>query len=314
MQDITDEEVELNGPDQVKADALISKLKAWEQNGVIARLEYMQRMATRVRVRRSPRHGEMEGRVQDDATIKELGFGGGLVVLRFTEYKEDRSGVQPFDISFKKMETEDFISLNSDLFEGFDIGEPDTGDSKNPLLDYYDEQNGGKGWGDYKSRAHGTGTYAWAIPDEEAIEAIVKLERPIIEIGAGRGYWADLICKAGGDIIAFDNAVPHSDGANHYHEKNGLFFDVQDGSYEKIADHPERILFLCWPPYRSSLALDCLEAYSGDTLIYVGESAYGCTGCDDFHGRISSHWEFISSVSIPQWAGIHDNLEIFRRK
>lgn len=314
MQDITDKEVELNGPDQVKADALISKMKAWETNGVFARLEHMKRMATRVRVLRSPGPGEMEGAIQDDAIIEELGYGGCLVVLRFTKRTPRGGDVQPFDIGYKNMETEDFISLNADLFEGLPVGESDMADSKNPLLDYYDEHDGGQGWGDYKTRSHGTGTYAWAVPTKEAIDAIVALGRPIVEIGAGRGYWADLICKAGGDIIAFDNAPPHSEGANHYHEESGLFFDVQDGSYEKIVDHPERILFLCWPPYADSLAWDCLEAYSGDTLIYVGEGSYGCTGCDDFHARISEHWSFISSVSIPQWAGIHDSMDIFRRK
>src|SRR3954447_23075729 len=43
--------------------------------------------------------------------------------------------------------------------------------------------------------------YAWAVPNEEAIDVLVE-HSPLIEVGAGRGYWARLAAEAGADIIA----------------------------------------------------------------------------------------------------------------
>jgi hypothetical protein len=40
--------------------------------------------------------------------------------------------------------------------------------------------------------------YGWAIPTDEAIAALVELS-PLVEIGAGRGYWAHLLRQAGAD-------------------------------------------------------------------------------------------------------------------
>lgn len=43
-------------------------------------------------------------------------------------------------------------------------------------------------------------TYTWAIPSQKAIQSIVKFSEGerIIEIGAGKGYWAKLINSFGG--------------------------------------------------------------------------------------------------------------------
>ncbi len=43
--------------------------------------------------------------------------------------------------------------------------------------------------------------YSWALPNEELLTEIAS-RSPIIEIGAGNGYWASLLSKKGADIIA----------------------------------------------------------------------------------------------------------------
>lgn len=45
--------------------------------------------------------------------------------------------------------------------------------------------------------------YAWAIPDERALQILASFS-PLIEIGAGRGYWARLLRDQGVNILAFD--------------------------------------------------------------------------------------------------------------
>ena len=55
--------------------------------------------------------------------------------------------------------------------------------------------------------------YAWAIPDERALQILASFS-PLIEIGAGRGYWARLLRDQGVDILAFDKYRYNYDSAN----------------------------------------------------------------------------------------------------
>ncbi|TMW68391.1 hypothetical protein Poli38472_005859 [Pythium oligandrum] len=52
--------------------------------------------------------------------------------------------------------------------------------------------------------------YAWAIPDERALR-IIKHFGPIVEMGAGTGYWGRLLQLRGVDIICYDLHVADDD-------------------------------------------------------------------------------------------------------
>jgi len=191
----------------------------------------------------------------------------------------------------------------------------------NPLLDYYNRFDGrryGSGLGRYAdNRNAAVEQWAWAVPSSEAIDAIAKLQKPVIEIGAGRGYWAAMLEQAGVDIVAFDINPPTGHKVNMSHVEPGLFFNVQEGTHEAVLQHQDRALMLCWPYYDLPAAYDSIEAYEGDTVIYVGEpkvGSSGCTGCEKFHESLRRDWEFVESVSIPRWDSIRDGLDIYRRK
>jgi len=152
--------------------------------------------------------------------------------------------------------------------------------------------------------------YSWAVPDEVAVRVIAGLG-PTVEIGAGTGYWAKLITDAGGDVVAYDDA-PY---ANHWCD--GEHFRVHRGGYAPAGKHPDRVLFLCWPPYDNALAADALlsyEAAGGETLVYVGESVGGCTASHEFFSLLSTGWEAHQTIDVPQWFGINDYLTVYRRK
>ena len=78
-------------------------------------------------------------------------------------------------------------------------------------------------------------------------------------------------------------------------------------------DPPEKELAKL-PDYDSPFAITSLEAFAGDKIIYIGEGAYGCTGCDRFHALLDKEWERVGEVDIPQWSGLHDYLSLFVRK
>lgn len=60
--------------------------------------------------------------------------------------------------------------------------------------------------------------YAWAIPSPESIDWIISYlnGRPVVEVGAGTGYWAWLLSQAGVDVNAYD-IKPPGKGWNEYH-------------------------------------------------------------------------------------------------
>lgn len=83
--------------------------------------------------------------------------------------------------------------------------------------------------------------FAWAVPNQAALHALLALG-PLVELGAGTGYWAWLLTRMGADIIAYD--LPGS------HEGQGFRFRhhlVADGGADVLKNICNRALLLCWP-------------------------------------------------------------------
>jgi hypothetical protein len=157
--------------------------------------------------------------------------------------------------------------------------------------------------------------YSFAIPTDRAIAALAKLS-PLVEIGAGRGYWAYLLRQAGADIVAFDT-YPRCYADSGWWQPDqggGPWTEISYGGPERAARYPERTLFLCWPPYGADMAVRALRAYRGQVVAYVGEGEGGCTGDAAFHARLEREWDMEKRIGLPQWSGIHDDLTIYRRK
>lgn len=201
---------------------------------------------------------------------------------------------------------------------------------QNPLLDEYVEATRGldiNGRASYnferslevfRKRDECLLKYSFAVPNPEALEALASLS-PIVEVGAGLGYWAHLLEQMGADVVAYDIHVDASGDVKLYSEPKYVkpYTRVIRGEPAAAWLHSDRTLFLCWPPYDEPMAFDCLDNYlrgGGRTLAYVGEGPGGCTGDSRFHILMSEQMELTSEVRIPVWQGIHDRLEIWRAK
>jgi len=166
-------------------------------------------------------------------------------------------------------------------------------------------------------RADLVAQYAWAIPNDAAIESVVNLRQPVLEIGAGNGYWASLIAQAGGTVECYD-LEPGGHCKKPGGQKSALWHPVSEGGPEVIGpQHKDHALLLVWPPYNKPMGTDCLLQYmkiEGRTVVYVGEGQYGCTADDEFHRILDAHWDLQRTVTLPCWQGIHDNLYVYGRK
>jgi hypothetical protein len=148
--------------------------------------------------------------------------------------------------------------------------------------------------------------YAWAVPSTEAIELLVR-HSPLVEMGAGTGYWAWLVRQAGGDVVAYDR-YPPPDPRNRWHAGESTWSEVQPGGAKRLRLHPDRTLFLCWPPEDEPLGVEALRAYEGREVVFVGEPVAATPWAEEL-----SRWEVAETLEIPQWEGIRDRLFVLRR-
>jgi hypothetical protein len=152
--------------------------------------------------------------------------------------------------------------------------------------------------------------WAWAVPNDAALDAIAALS-PIVEVGAGGGYWAKLLRERGATIDCYD-AQPYP--LFNYQVARSHVAVAKGGPERALRHHPDRTLLLCWPSYANPWAEQALELHRGEHVAYVGEGPGGCTGTDHFHELLDELCEEVQAVEIPQWPGLHDWLSIWRRR
>lgn len=149
---------------------------------------------------------------------------------------------------------------------------------------------------------------SFAIPSEAAL-ALIAEHAPLIECGAGTGYWSALLQQRGVDVIAYDSQPPTRNSTNNHFFSGTAFCDVRAGSGGDMfeasgsggggsggddcgAHNAARALLLVWPnnpdevdnahlraasgaaPKPPLWDSDCLRAFhsaGGATVVFVGE-------------------------------------------
>src|SRR5207247_10039860 len=134
--------------------------------------------------------------------------------------------------------------------------------------------------------------FSWAIPNEQALDVLAKYA-PLVECGAGMGYWTALLCARRVDAIAYDLAPPGVGKKNRYHKRGRKpWTQIHRATAVAAArKHRDRALVLCWPPSDDDAAsYAALRAYRGEVVVYIGERDEGATGSVRFHRELALHW------------------------
>lgn len=122
------------------------------------------------------------------------------------------------------------------------------------------------GWAaSYSKRFELIKQYCYAIPNMEALKAI-RAVGPVIEVGAGSGYWAWCLRQIGADVIATDSGDWPWDTMHTEVERESATV-----SAERFSD---RALMFCWP-YMDKMAIEALTAYRGSASSTSGRGAAG---------------------------------------
>ena len=167
-------------------------------------------------------------------------------------------------------------------------------------------------------------TYAYAIPSPETVEWMSQFcgTRAVVEVGAGRGYWAAQLSSAGLAVDAYDLEPPNRAGNVSFPQAEGqtdIWYPVGGPEELRRYSYADCVLFLCWPPgWGDTMASDALATYEmagGDRLVYVGERKGGKTGNDAFSDALSARWVLESTDSqFVSWWNLADVAQAWVRR
>jgi hypothetical protein len=152
--------------------------------------------------------------------------------------------------------------------------------------------------------------FGFSIPTAEALAAVAALS-PLVEIGAGTGLWSALLRRHGADIIATD--VAPAGRLNNYR-----FVTASHAPTEQLAAktavrrYYDRNAFCSWPSYDATWFRQALKAMRiGRAIAVVREDA---TGDETAWSYLEQSFQQEKMIEIPCWYGLHDVLEIWRKK
>jgi hypothetical protein len=136
--------------------------------------------------------------------------------------------------------------------------------------------------------------YAFSIPDRNAIDFLLRFS-PIVEIGAGTGYWAAMVHQCGGEIACIDKdpAPPP------------LFYPVLQASHRIVRHHFGKTLLVAWPNMQIAERDEMMSYYRGEMFLYIGE-----TDCEFWDPK----WQIMESI-VPEirWYGCNDIIALVRK-
>ena len=165
--------------------------------------------------------------------------------------------------------------------------------------------------------------YACAVPTQEALEAIAEYS-PILERGAGGGYWAWCLEQLGVTVDAYDIFSSAHAFINPYCEMARTWTNISDSRDPQIyiEDWEQFSLMLCCPLTHNNMAYTILESYlqiGGQQLIYIGEPEGGHDADEYFfrllygYGKHPPEMELVTKMPLPCWPGSNDSLFIYQR-
>lgn len=153
--------------------------------------------------------------------------------------------------------------------------------------------------------------YAYVFPSDSTLAMLAGLG-PLVEVGAGTGYWAHRLRSIDVDIVAFDQAPVDGERTNRYHSRTQPWTHVEQGDQTVLSGYADRGLFLCWPPLFSSLG-DCLTYYGGDTVAYIGDGGYRTARLDRLH-EVFTKVATAPVRALDPYPGVRPQLTIWKRR
>jgi hypothetical protein len=125
---------------------------------------------------------------------------------------------------------------------------------------------------------------------------------PLVDVGAGNGWWAKTLTDAGADVVVVEPGV-----ARH------PCFPTVRADHRAIRDHPDRALVLMWPTKGDGWAADCVRRYQGHTVVYVGDLGFRETATVGLLFELQRRFTRVEKVLLHSWPHMFkDYLTVWR--
>lgn len=153
--------------------------------------------------------------------------------------------------------------------------------------------------------------YAEAVPNTAALNALCQLG-PLLEIGAGTGYWARLLQDRGVDVLPVDVGADHR---RSWGLGESPWTDLVEADHRAVAVHTARVPFVCWPPRPRGFMPELLQLATQDTLALVTDGpAPFPEHADPLYSALEAGgWTRALRQALPSWPGRYDHLAIWKR-
>lgn len=148
--------------------------------------------------------------------------------------------------------------------------------------------------------------FGFSLPCSEALD-VLERHAPILEIGAGSGYWSALMACRGIDVVATDPAI------EKFKFETGRYFPIVSlQGKTAVRRHSDRNVFCSWPSLTETWLRQAARAMRpGRTLIVVREDA---TADERTWNYLEMAFRFIGDCRLPCWWGLHDRIEIWKKR
>jgi hypothetical protein len=155
-----------------------------------------------------------------------------------------------------------------------------------------------------------TRRWGFSIPCREAVETLRDLG-PLVEVGAGTGYWSSLLQGAGCDIIATDPAPR----ANPHGFETGRYTGISPlSATDAIEGYGDRSVFCSWPTQGEAWAAEAFALiHPGLRLALIGTERGGLTGSTDLFDLLDAGFAVEREVAIPLFPQVNDRLVVYRK-
>jgi hypothetical protein len=154
--------------------------------------------------------------------------------------------------------------------------------------------------------------WGFSIPCADAIKALHSIS-PLVELGAGSGYWTALMRAAGADMVATDTV---SEGSPGYDLTAGLHCEIEPlGGVAAVRAYPNRNVFCSWPSEGEDWCAEAAAAMQpGRYLGLISKGRGGNVGSDALFDLLDKAFTPKGQIAIPQFPGSDDGLAFYQRR
>lgn len=149
--------------------------------------------------------------------------------------------------------------------------------------------------------------FGFSIPCAEVLDALAE-HQPILEIGAGTGYWTALMRHRGIDVIGTD---PDEQG---WWKQVGQYdpTQVKLEARQALRQWSDRTVFCSWPSYKEIWFHQALKTmYVGRRLILIEEDVCADDNTWKYRDR---NFELLAPIRVPAWPGMNDRCGVWRKE